>query len=191
MVDGQCRGRTSRQEARIESTVVAHADGPSSQVHNLHHVRMAGIDAGTVVMIASMRGRHGACGHLRDSAHRLLLHRGPRLLSRRQSYPAVRRRRTYSSIATPGRCHVIAFRALWVKGYSLVAPTAHRTHHMRTPGARQRVRRLVHVDTKRQARVSPADRVAAKWAPYLGGATSAHRCGFRRSTHHVSQCLCW
>ena len=87
MAGGQCLGLPTRQEPRVEPAIVAHADGPASQVHDLHHMRMAGIGGETVVMIASMGGRRRACGHLRDSPHRFLLHRRPRLLSRLRSHP--------------------------------------------------------------------------------------------------------
>jgi hypothetical protein len=42
---------------------------------------VTGIGAETVVVVASMRGCHRARGHFGDSAHRLLLHHCPPLLS--------------------------------------------------------------------------------------------------------------
>ncbi len=82
MAGGQCFGFARRKEPSVEPAVVAHADGPASQVHDLDHVRVAAIGTQTVVVVASMRGRRRASGNFGDSAHRLLLHRRPPLLSR-------------------------------------------------------------------------------------------------------------
>ncbi len=89
MADGQCFGFATRKESGVEPAVVAHADGPASQVDDLHHVWVTGIGPETVVVVTSMRGCHRACGHFGDSAHRLLLHRRPPLLSRSQSASCV------------------------------------------------------------------------------------------------------
>lgn len=74
---GQCLRFASREESRVEATVVAHARSAGSQVHDFDDVRMALIGAGTVVVVASVRGTHRACGHFADSAHRSMVHRRP------------------------------------------------------------------------------------------------------------------
>jgi hypothetical protein len=68
---------------------MAHGDRSASQVHDLHHVRVTVFRAEMVLVVASMRGSHRACGHFGDSGHRLLLHYRPPALSWRQPHAAV------------------------------------------------------------------------------------------------------
>ena len=74
---GQYLGLATRQEPRVEPAVMAHGDRSASQVHDLHHVRVTVIRAETVLVVASMRGSHRACGHFGDSDYLLLLHGRP------------------------------------------------------------------------------------------------------------------
>ena len=75
----QRRGLTGREESRIELAVVAHGDGPTSQVHDLYQVGVALIPGVTVVVIATVRSSHRACGHFVASGHGLVFHHRPRL----------------------------------------------------------------------------------------------------------------
>lgn len=70
MVGGQCLGLATREESRVEPTVVAHAHRAASQVDDLDGVRVTLIGTRTVVVVASVRGGHRACRHLGDAAHR-------------------------------------------------------------------------------------------------------------------------
>jgi hypothetical protein len=74
VADRQQLGLAVRKETRVQPAVVAHGGSRRSQVDDLHHVRMTVVRTETVLVIATaMRGRHRACGHLRE--YRLLLHR--------------------------------------------------------------------------------------------------------------------
>lgn len=75
----QRRGLAVREESRIELAVVAHGDGPASQVHDLHQVGVAFISGVTVLVIATVRSSHRACGHFDASGHGLVFHRRLRL----------------------------------------------------------------------------------------------------------------
>lgn len=68
-----------REESRIELAVVAHGEGSTSQVHDLHQVGVALIPGVTVLVIATVRSSHRACGHFDASGHGFLFHRRLRL----------------------------------------------------------------------------------------------------------------
>jgi hypothetical protein len=68
-----------REESRIELAVVAYGDGPASQVHDLHQVGVAFILGVTVLVIATVRSSHRACGHFDASGHGWVFHRRLRL----------------------------------------------------------------------------------------------------------------
>ena len=82
---------------------MAHGDRSASQVHDFHHVRVTVISAETVLVVASMRGSHRACGHFGDSGHRLLLHcRPPGALLASAPRCGVDRRQPVHPLKPPG-----------------------------------------------------------------------------------------
>jgi hypothetical protein len=61
---GEGFGLPGRDKPRVRPTVMAHGQRPMTQVDNLHHVRMAARPAGSVIMVAHVRGCCSARCHL-------------------------------------------------------------------------------------------------------------------------------
>jgi hypothetical protein len=71
------------------------------------------VRAETVLVIATMRGSHRACGHFGDPGHRLLLHRRPVLYWRQPTSCGVDLCQPVPSIEAPGADNPEELRAVW------------------------------------------------------------------------------